>query len=116
MAEIILISPRFHPTYWSMDSALPFFRKKAIVPPLHLASIAALTPAEHTVSIIDENVENIDFERCGRADIVGITGMAVQRDRMRDIIAELKSRGVLTVLGGPWLTGWQECLGSVVDG
>src|SRR5437763_8883478 len=115
MAEIVLINPRFHPTYWGMDYALPFFRKKAIVPPLHLASIAALTPSEHTVAIIDENVEEIDFERCARADIVGITGMAVQRDRMRDIIAELKRRGVFTVLGGPWVTVCPEDLGSLVD-
>ena len=77
--------------------------------------IAALTPAEHTVSIIDENVEEIDFERCSRADIVGLTGMAVQRDRMRQIIIELKSRGIFTVLGGPWVTVAPEDLGGLVD-
>ena len=115
MAEIVLINPRFHPTYWGMDYALPFFRKSVIVPPLHLALIAALTPAEHTVSIIDENVEEIDFERCSRADIVGLTGMAVQRDRMRQIIIELKSRGIFTVLGGPWVTVAPEDLGGLVD-
>jgi len=37
MAEIILINPRFDPTYWGLDYALPFFRKAALLPPLNLA-------------------------------------------------------------------------------
>src|SRR5437773_1261510 len=86
MAEIILINPRFDPTYWGLDYALPFFRKSALLPPLNLSLLAGLTPPEHSVSILDENVEEIDYERCRRADIVGLTGMVVQRQRMSDII------------------------------
>jgi len=40
-----------------------------------------------------------------RADIVGLTGMSVQRRRMREILAELKARGVFCAVGGPWVTG-----------
>jgi radical SAM superfamily enzyme YgiQ (UPF0313 family) len=115
MADIVLINPKFFPTYWGLDHALPLFRKSAILPPLNLALLAALTPAWHTVTIIDENVEAIDYERCARADIVGVTGMAVQRARMREIITELKSRGVFTVLGGPWATVRPEDLGPLAD-
>ena len=115
MADIVLINPKFFPTYWGLDYALPLFRKSAILPPLNLALLAALTPAWHTVTIIDENVEAIDYERCARADIVGVTGMAVQRARMREIITELKSRGVFTVLGGPWATVRPEDLGPLAD-
>ena len=77
--------------------------------------LAALTPAGHTVTIIDENIGPIDYERCRRADIVGVTGMAVQRVRMREVIVELKSRGIFTVLGGPWATVKPEDLGPLVD-
>lgn len=42
----------------------------------------------------------IDYDRCARADIVGVTGMLVQRHRMRDILTELKRRNVYTVVGG----------------
>jgi radical SAM superfamily enzyme YgiQ (UPF0313 family) len=115
MADIVLISPRFYPTYWGLEYALPLFRKQALLPPLNLATIAALTPAEHSVLIIDENVEEIDYERCAQADIVGVTGMAVQRERMREIITELKRRGIFTVLGGPWVTVSPEDLGDLVD-
>src|SRR3954467_638379 len=115
MADIVLIQPKFHPTYWGFDYALPMFRKTALLPPLNLALLAALTPAGHTVTIIDENVAPIDYERCRRADIVGGTGMAGERVRMRGGIVELKSRGIFTVLGGPWATVKPEDLGPLVD-
>ncbi len=95
MADIVLINPRFEVSYWGMEHALPFLGKRANLPVACLPLLAALTPGEHTVTLIDENVEAIDFERCARADIVGVTGMSVQRFRMKEILTELKRRGVL---------------------
>jgi radical SAM superfamily enzyme YgiQ (UPF0313 family) len=115
MADVVLINPKFYPTYWNLDYALPLFRKQALLPPMNLSILAALCPAGYSVTIVDENVEEIDFERCARADIVGLTGMAVQRERMREIITELKSRGTFTVLGGPWVTVSPEDLEPLVD-
>src|SRR6516165_6876836 len=90
MADIVLINPRFDISYWGLEHAMPFLGLKAVLPVANLPLLAALTPFEHRVTLIDENVEPIDFERCGRADIVGVTGMSVQRHRMKDILAELK--------------------------
>ena len=104
MADIVLINPRFEISFWGLEHALPFFGKRANLPVAALPLIAALTPEEHSVTIIDENVEPIDFDRCARADIVGVTGMIVQRFRMREILTELKRRGVFVVVGGPWIT------------
>ena len=95
MADIVLINPRFEVSYWGMEHALPFLGKRANLPVACLPLLAALTPAEHTVTLIDENVEPIDFDRCARADIVGVTGMSVQRFRMKEILTELKRRGLL---------------------
>ena len=114
MADIALICPKFHPTYWGFDYALPLFRKGALMPPLNLALLAALTPAGHTVTIIDENVEPIDYERCRRADIVGVTGMAVQRVRMREVLTELKC-GAFSPSGGPWVTVKPDGFDSLAD-
>src|SRR2546423_7099554 len=116
MADIILINPRFDPTYWGLDYALPFFRKAAVLPPLNLALLAGLTPPEHSVSIIDENVQEIDYERCRHADIVGLTGMGVQRQRIHEIIIELKRRSIFTVVGGPRGAGGPEDVGPLGDG
>ena len=74
MAHIVLINPRFEVSFWGLEHALPFFGKKANMPVACLPLLAALTPAGHSVTLIDENVEPIDFEQCARADIVGVTG------------------------------------------
>src|SRR5437868_6026162 len=115
MADIILINPRFDFSFWGLEHALPFIGKRAALPVAALPLIAALTPAEHTVTIIDENVEPIDFDRCARADMVGVTGMIVQRQRMREVLTELKRRGVYTVVGGPWITVKEDYFGALAD-
>src|SRR5437588_7409080 len=104
MADIVLISPRFEVSYWGLEHALPFLGKRANLPVAALPLLAALTPGEHTVTLLDENVEAINFDRVAKADIVGVTGMSVQRFRMREILTELKDRGVFTVVGGPWVS------------
>ena len=104
MADIVLISPRFEPSFWGSDYAMPFINGTAALPVMALPLLAALTPPEHTVTLIDENVDEIDWERCQRAEIVGVTGMVVQRQRIGEILTELKRRGIFTVLGGPWIT------------
>jgi radical SAM superfamily enzyme YgiQ (UPF0313 family) len=115
MADIAFINPRFEVSYWGMEHALPFMGKRANLPVACLPLLAALTPPEHAVTLVDENVEAIDFERLARADIVGVTGMSVQRFRMREILAELKRRGVFTVVGGPWVTVQEDYFGDLAD-
>src|SRR5205807_1837030 len=75
----------------------------------------ALTPPGHTVTLLDENVEPIDFDRVATADVVGVTGMSVQRFRMREILGELKRRGAFTVVGGPWVTVQEDYFGPLAD-
>ncbi|HMC66393.1 MAG TPA: radical SAM protein [Gemmataceae bacterium] len=115
MADIVLINPRFEASYWGMEYALPILGRRANVPVACLPLLAALTPPGHTVTLLDENVEPIDFERVARADIVGVTGMSVQRHRMREILAELKERGVFTAVGGPWVSVQEDYFGELAD-
>jgi radical SAM superfamily enzyme YgiQ (UPF0313 family) len=115
MADVILISPRFEISFWGLEHALPLFGKRANMPIAALPLLAALTPSEHQVTLIDEQVEAIDFDRCARADIVGVTGMSVQRGRMREILTELKLRGVYTIVGGPWVSVSEDYFAGLVD-
>jgi radical SAM superfamily enzyme YgiQ (UPF0313 family) len=115
MADIVLINPRFEISYWGLEYAMPFLGAKAVLPVANLPLLAALTPAGHRVTLVDENVEPIDFARCASADIVGLTGMNVQRRRMKEILGELKSRGVFTVVGGPWVTVQEDDLAGLAD-
>jgi radical SAM superfamily enzyme YgiQ (UPF0313 family) len=115
MAEIVLINPRFEVSYWGLEYVLPFLGKRATLPVAALPLLAALTPEGHTVTLLDENVAPIDFDRVARADVVGVTGMIVQRFRMRELLAELKARGAFTVVGGPWVSVREDYFGALAD-
>jgi len=115
MADIVIINPRFEPSYWGMEHALPFLGKSGNLPVACLPLLAALTPREHAVTLMDENIEPIDWDRCARADIVGLTGMSVQRFRMTEILTELKQRGCFVVVGGPWVTVEEDYFEGLAD-
>src|SRR6186713_1955401 len=115
MADIVIINPRFEVSFWGMEHALPLIGKRANLPVACLPLLAALTPTGHTITLIDENVEPIDWERCARADVVGVTGMSVQRFRMQEILQELKQRGCFTVVGGPWVTVQEDYFDRLAD-
>ena len=93
MAEIVLINPRFEVSYWGLEHALPLLGKRANMPVASLPLLAALTPPGHSVTLLDENIEAIDLDRCARADIVGLTGMVVQRERMRQLLDRAQAAG-----------------------
>jgi radical SAM superfamily enzyme YgiQ (UPF0313 family) len=115
MADIVLINPKFEISFWGLEHALPLMGKRANMPVAALPLIAALTPSHHSITIIDENVEAIDFARCEKADIVGVTGMIVQRQRMREILTELRKRKCYAVVGGPWVSVSESYFDNLAD-
>ena len=92
---ICLINPRSRPSYWTADYAMPFYglgrKLKYSMANGALVSVAALVPPEHEVVIIDENVEPIDFDSLRRFDVIGVTGMVVQAERMCEILRRLRA-------------------------
>jgi hypothetical protein len=115
VADIVLINPGFELSFWGLEHALPLIGKRAVLPVAGLSLLAALTPPQHRITILDENVEPIDLARCATADIVGVTGMVVQRLRMREILSELKRHGAFTVVGGPWASVSEDYFGDLAD-
>lgn len=67
-------------------------------PPLSLATIAALTPLNFKTKIIDENIEEIDFNE--HFDLVGITGNTYHLTRAEEIALEFSKRRIVVVCGG----------------
>ncbi|MFA7002159.1 MAG: cobalamin-dependent protein, partial [Candidatus Omnitrophota bacterium] len=100
--KVVLINPRFEPTIWSFDGLQPFTGTRFSTTPLGLATVAALTPSDWQVEIIDENVEDLRFD--SDADLVGITAFNVQYQRALEIAAEFQKRGKPVVFGGPYCT------------
>jgi radical SAM superfamily enzyme YgiQ (UPF0313 family) len=115
MARICLINPRFPTSFWGLNHGLALLGKKANMPVLALPVLAGLTPPEHEVVLVDENLEDLDFDRLETFDIVGLTGMTVQRDRMREILTELCRRGVFAVVGGPWVSVVEDWFDGLAD-
>ncbi|MDD5661523.1 MAG: radical SAM protein [Candidatus Omnitrophica bacterium] len=66
--------------------------------PLALPTLAALTPKDVQVEIIDENIELIDFEK--KVDLVGITFNISGVIRAYEIADEFRKRGSKVILGG----------------
>jgi len=73
-------------------------RKRVLLPPLGLAMVAAITPPDVEISLTDENVTAIDFQK--HIDLVGITALTVTAQRAYEIADTFRARGVKVVLGG----------------
>jgi len=65
---------------------------------LTLPLMAALTPLGHEITVVDENVEPIDFDL--PVDLVGITALTPIAPRAYEVADEFRRRGVKVALGG----------------
>lgn len=114
--SICLINPKFKPSYWGFEYALPLYPgdKRSTMVSGALPTVAGLA-AEHDVRVLDENVEAIDWESLRTCDIVGVTGMIVQRERLREILTRLRQMGIFTVVGGPLVSVQEEFFEGLCD-
>ena len=75
---------------------------RAAFPGLNLAIIAAITPPDIEVQIVDESVEPVDFDT--DADLIGITGMTNMAPVGYAMADEFRRRGKKVVMGGVHVT------------
>jgi radical SAM superfamily enzyme YgiQ (UPF0313 family) len=113
--RLLLINPRFPESFWSfkwaVDTVLP--GKRALNPPLGLATLAALCPAGWDVSIVDENITSLPL--APEADIIGIGGMGVQFSRQRELLAYYRKQGYHVVAGGSYASLCPEQYEGLAD-
>ncbi len=101
--KILLISP----TWKKKTKRERLGRHKVFkVPPHGLISVAALTPKDIDIEIVDENIEAIDFNK--EVDLVGITTMTASSPRAYEIADVFRDKGVPVVLGGMHVTAVPE--------
>jgi len=72
--------------------------KPYLAPPLSLLTIASHTPPGIEITLIDENIEDINFDE--KYDLVGITAMTQQAYRAYAIAVEFRKRNIPVVMGG----------------
>ena len=113
--RLLLINPRFPESFWSfkwaLDTVLP--DKRAINPPLGLATLAALCPPDWDVVIADENIQTLPLDPA--ADVVGVCGMGVQFPRQRELLAYYRRLGHHVVAGGSYASLCPERYTDLAD-
>ena len=88
--KVLLVCPRFPDSLWSFNGITDIVGVKSAQSPLGLATVAALTPSDWEVEILDENIEDIDFD--APADVVGISMFNVQYARALEIARAQQAR------------------------
>jgi radical SAM superfamily enzyme YgiQ (UPF0313 family) len=113
--RLLLINPRFPESFWSFKWAADrlFPGKRAVNPPLGLATLAALCPPDWDVSIVDENITSLPL--APDADIIGVGGMGVQFDRQRELLAYYRKSGYRVVAGGSFASLCPERYEGLAD-
>jgi len=72
-------------------------------PPLTLQLIAALTPKKHDLELVDDNFEDINYEKI--YDLVGITARTCTALRAYEIADEFQKLKIPVVIGGYHVSG-----------
>ena len=113
--RLLLINPRFPESFWTfkwaINEILP--NTRAINAPLGLATLAALTPSEWNITIVDENIESIPSDPA--VDIIGVCGMGVQFPRQRELLQYYRNRGYFVVAGGSYASLCPEKFTALAD-
>ena len=92
--KLLLILPKNERSYWggvSKSGKAGFVR-------LNLPTIAALTPTDWDVEILDARVKPVDYD--AKADLVGITGFTAEMPGAYEIADNFRKKGVKVVMGG----------------
>ena len=90
--RLLLINPKFGESFWSFKWAIEEIvpNKRAVNPPLGLATLAALCPPDWKIENIDENIEPVPLQPL--ADIIGVCGMGVQFKRQTELLYYYRKR------------------------
>jgi hopanoid C-2 methylase len=101
--RILLVYPFFSQDHLVNFSYMsPFYPgRHAVMPPLGLLTFAGCLPGEWDVRLVDENVRPVRKADLEWADIVALSGMHPQRERIHEILGQARELGKLTILGGP---------------
>jgi radical SAM superfamily enzyme YgiQ (UPF0313 family) len=90
MKKLVLINPLSRRSGFLLSKISTF-------PPLGLAYVAAVTPPNWQIKILDENFDQFSLEE---ADLVGITAFTSNICRAYEIASFYRERGIKVVLGG----------------
>lgn len=104
--KILLVFPAIEHGMTTVKDKHSWRRIIAGYPIITLPHVAAITPKEHEVKIVNENYEDINFDE--DVDVVGITCYTMTAPRVYQIADEFRKRGKTVILGGYHPTAMPE--------
>jgi hopanoid C-2 methylase len=107
--RILLVFPRYVTAFATFNHSFPLMGDvKAFMPPQGILLLAALVPKPWEVRFVDENIRPATPQEFAWADAVFISGMHIQRERIRDIARRSHAAGKIAALGGPSVSSAPE--------
>ena len=113
--KVLLIQPQGVESFWMFPwmTREGFGRRKCISTPLGVATIAALTPKDWEIEIVDEHFQEVPYYT--DADIVAISGSNTQFPRQVRWLQHFRDQGKYTVAGGPYASLLPENYKGLAD-
>ncbi len=108
--NVLMVWPRFPPSFWGMEGVLKIVPESSIMPPLGLITVAALCPSSWTIRLIDRAFDSLCDEDLLWADLVMVSAMHAQRVDALAVLARARSLKRRTFIGGPWASSEPERL------
>jgi radical SAM superfamily enzyme YgiQ (UPF0313 family) len=97
----LLVQAKSPPTYWGYQYSLPIAGRLAPLPPLGVATLAALLPASWELRVHDLHLGPLPDDLLRWADAVLVSCMLIQADSAREVVRRARVMGRRTVIGGP---------------
>src|SRR5438128_5047844 len=89
--KVLLVWPKFPPSFWGFEGVLEMMREDAITPPLGLVTIAALCPPTWNLRLLDAAFDEITDADLKGADLVMVSAMHAQRADTRAILRRARA-------------------------
>ena len=100
--RVLCAFPRYSYSFGTFNHAFPLMGDvKGFMPPQGILVITALIPEEWEIKFVDENIRRVTPEEFEWADVVFLSGMHIQRQRIHDLARRAHDAGKVVALGGP---------------
>ena len=94
--QLLIVQPSYYRS--KRDRSVFKVHRRSVVP-LTLPYLAALTPPGWEITLVDEQLEPVPFER--HFDLVAVSASTLTLLRAYDVADEFRRRGALVIFGGP---------------
>lgn len=113
--NVLLVWPGFPDSFWSFRQMLGMTGHRAVMPPLGLVTVAALCPPGWRLRLVDEAIAPLGDADLAWADLVLVSAMHAQKERVRAVLLRARALGRRTLIGGPYASSQPDVLSELSD-